>query len=190
MSPLEAARVYGRTFMKMRYPILTVAAVLAHRERTGALVLAEGIETDEHLEQARALGATLGQGFRFGRPDAPRLPKPAWIRARAPSARESEATRLLLRTHGLTTVCEEAQCPNLAECWGKRHATMMIMGPVCTRACAFCDIMRCSEVESHGFRDLCFGNFYKPRNPFAHCIDCVCVGFAAAHTVCNLYCRG
>ena len=67
-------------------------------------------------------------------------PKPPWIRARAPSVRQAETTRAIVRAHGLTTVCEEAQCPNLAECWEKRHATMMIMGPVCTRACAFCDV--------------------------------------------------
>ena len=77
---------------------------------------------------------------KIGRPDAAVLPKPPWIRARAPGARETEATRSIVRAHGLRTVCEEAQCPNLGECWQKRHATMMIMGSVCTRACAFCDV--------------------------------------------------
>ena len=73
-------------------------------------------------------------------PDTPVLKKPAWIRVRAPGARAFDATREVLRAHRLTTVCEEAACPNIGECWGKRHATFMIMGDTCTRACAFCDV--------------------------------------------------
>jgi lipoyl synthase len=73
-------------------------------------------------------------------PDTPVLPKPAWIRVRAPGTRAFEATREILRAHRLTTVCEEAACPNIGECWGKRHATFMIMGETCTRACAFCNV--------------------------------------------------
>src|SRR5574338_1027810 len=73
-------------------------------------------------------------------PDTPVLPKPAWIRVRAPSARAFELTRETLRGHRLTTVCEEAACPNIGECWGKRHATFMLMGEICTRACAFCNV--------------------------------------------------
>jgi lipoic acid synthetase len=73
-------------------------------------------------------------------PDTPVLPKPAWLRVRAPGARAFEATRDVLRAHRLVTVCEEASCPNIAECWGKRHATFMIMGDTCTRACAFCNV--------------------------------------------------
>jgi lipoic acid synthetase len=73
-------------------------------------------------------------------PDTPVLPKPAWIRVRAPGARAFGATRDILRAHRLTTVCEEAACPNIGECWGKRHATFMIMGDTCTRACAFCNV--------------------------------------------------
>ncbi len=74
------------------------------------------------------------------RPDSPRLPKPPWIRVRAPSSAGFAATRDLVRAHRLATVCEEAQCPNIAECWDKRHATIMILGDVCTRACAFCNV--------------------------------------------------
>ncbi len=74
------------------------------------------------------------------RPDAPRLPKPPWIRVRAPASAGFAATRDLVRAHGLATVCEEAQCPNIGECWAKRHATIMILGEVCTRACAFCNV--------------------------------------------------
>ncbi len=73
-------------------------------------------------------------------PDTPVLAKPAWIRVRAPGAQAFDATRDVLRAHRLTTVCEEAACPNIGECWGKRHATFMLMGETCTRACAFCNV--------------------------------------------------
>jgi lipoic acid synthetase len=68
------------------------------------------------------------------------LPKPAWIRVRAPGAHAFDPTREILRAHRLTTVCEEAACPNIGECWGKRHATFMLMGEICTRGCAFCNV--------------------------------------------------
>lgn len=74
------------------------------------------------------------------RPDTPLLRKPEWIRVRAPVSAEYGETRRIVREHGLATVCEEAGCPNIGECWTKRHATMMIMGEVCTRACAFCNV--------------------------------------------------
>jgi lipoic acid synthetase len=73
-------------------------------------------------------------------PDTPVLPKPPWIRVKAPGAHAFDATRAVLREHRLHTVCEEAACPNIGECWGKRHATVMILGEVCTRACAFCNV--------------------------------------------------
>ncbi|HET7448554.1 MAG TPA: lipoyl synthase [Methyloceanibacter sp.] len=73
-------------------------------------------------------------------PDTPVLPKPPWIRVKAPGARAFDATRSTLRAHRLYTVCEEAACPNIGECWGKRHATVIIMGDTCTRACAFCNV--------------------------------------------------
>ena len=74
------------------------------------------------------------------RPDNPMPPKPAWIRVRAPGSEAYLATRAIVREHGLATVCEEAGCPNIGECWQQRHATMMIMGEICTRACAFCNV--------------------------------------------------
>jgi lipoic acid synthetase len=74
------------------------------------------------------------------RPDTPLLRKPDWIRVRAPGGPVYAETRAIVREHGLATVCEEAGCPNVGECWSKRHATMMIMGEVCTRACAFCNV--------------------------------------------------
>ncbi len=72
--------------------------------------------------------------------DTPVLRKPDWIRVRAPGSAAYAETRRIVREHGLHTVCEEAGCPNIGECWTKRHATMMIMGDTCTRACAFCNV--------------------------------------------------
>jgi len=74
------------------------------------------------------------------RPDSPVLRKPDWIRVKAPVSREYAETKAIVRAHGLHTVCEEASCPNIGECWTHRHATMMIMGDTCTRACAFCNV--------------------------------------------------
>jgi lipoic acid synthetase len=74
------------------------------------------------------------------RPDTPVMRKPDWIRVKAPGSAEFRATRDIVRAHGLNTVCEEAGCPNIGECWQQRHATMMIMGDTCTRACAFCNV--------------------------------------------------
>ena len=74
------------------------------------------------------------------RPDQEILRKPDWIRVKAPVSREYAATRDVVREHKLHTVCEEAACPNIGECWSKAHATMMIMGDTCTRACAFCNV--------------------------------------------------
>lgn len=73
-------------------------------------------------------------------PDTPVMPKPPFIRVKAPGAHAFDRTRAIVRTHRLHTVCEEAACPNIGECWEKRHATVMIMGDVCTRACAFCNV--------------------------------------------------
>ena len=74
------------------------------------------------------------------RPDALSPPKPDWIRVRAPNTRGYADTRNIVRENGLVTVCEEAGCPNIGECWDKKHATFMIMGDTCTRACAFCNV--------------------------------------------------
>ena len=69
-----------------------------------------------------------------------RARKPDWIRVRAPTSPGYNETRKLMREKGLATVCEEAACPNIGECWTKKHATVMILGDVCTRACAFCNV--------------------------------------------------
>ncbi|WP_237216264.1 lipoyl synthase [Falsiroseomonas oryziterrae] len=82
---------------------------------------------DRHPEKAR-------------RPDNPIQRKPAWIRVKAPTSPVYRETHALMRANGLVTVCEEAACPNIGECWSQRHATMMIMGETCTRACSFCNV--------------------------------------------------
>lgn len=68
------------------------------------------------------------------------MQKPSWLRVKAPTSESYEKTRMLVRDARLHTVCEEAACPNIGECWAQKHATIMILGSVCTRACAFCNI--------------------------------------------------
>jgi lipoic acid synthetase len=74
------------------------------------------------------------------RPDTPLLRKPEWIRVKAPGSAAYHETVRIVRDSRLVTVCEEASCPNIGECWSKRHATFMIMGDTCTRACSFCNV--------------------------------------------------
>jgi len=74
------------------------------------------------------------------RADTPMLRKPHWIRVKAPGSVAYQETRAIVRENNLVTVCEEAACPNIGECWSIRHATFMIMGDTCTRACAFCNV--------------------------------------------------
>src|SRR5215472_10581165 len=83
--------------------------------------------------------------------DNPSPRKPAWIRVKAPTSPEYHATRRLIREHRLHTVCEEAACPNIGECWKEKHATIMILGNVCTRACTFCNVAtgRPGAVDPH-----------------------------------------
>ncbi len=88
----------------------------------------------------RLIEARLRHPEKAHRPDNPVARKPAWIRAKAPGSPGYAATHKLVREHKLATVCEEARCPNIGECWEKKHATFMIMGEICTRACAFCNV--------------------------------------------------
>ncbi len=74
------------------------------------------------------------------RPDNPSPRKPPWIRVKAPNSAEAADLRRLMRDKNLHTVCEEAACPNMGECWAHRHASFMILGDTCTRACAFCNV--------------------------------------------------
>jgi lipoyl synthase len=89
---------------------------------------------------AAAAPAALRHPEKAGRPDSPIPRKPDWLRVRAPGSPEYQATRRLMRELQLNTVCEEAACPNIGECWKLKHATMMILGQVCTRACTFCNV--------------------------------------------------
>jgi lipoyl synthase len=86
------------------------------------------------------LRAPLRHPEKAHRPDSDVLKKPSWIRVRAGGSAVFEETRKIIRENSLVTVCEEAGCPNIGECWSKKHATMMIMGDTCTRACAFCNV--------------------------------------------------
>jgi lipoyl synthase len=95
----------------------------------------------DHRLAARQLDkAPVRHPEKAHRPDNPIQRKPAWIRVRAPSHPVYFETRDLMRENRLVTVCEEAACPNIGECWSQRHATMMIMGDTCTRACSFCNV--------------------------------------------------
>ncbi|MGE4221208.1 MAG: lipoyl synthase [Alphaproteobacteria bacterium] len=85
-------------------------------------------------------GDRLRHPEKRNRPDNPIQRKPAWIRVKAPNSKDYFETRALVRDNKLHTVCEEAGCPNIGECWAKKHATFMIMGDTCTRACAFCNV--------------------------------------------------
>jgi len=85
------------------------------------------------------------------RPDSPIPRKPDWLRVKAPGSPEYQATRRLMRELSLNTVCEEASCPNIGECWKQKHATVMILGRVCTRACTFCNVAtgRPDQLDPH-----------------------------------------
>ncbi len=124
---------------------------LAHITNTCIIGLGEYLAHLAPLERAQESMVTLVDNRqnapakprhpeKVGRPDTPQLRKPDWIRVRAPGSSEYTKTRNIVKEHGLHTVCEEAGCPNIGECWSKRHATMMIMGDTCTRACAFCNV--------------------------------------------------
>ncbi len=84
--------------------------------------------------------AALRHPEKAHRPDQEVARKPDWIRVKAPGSPQYAATRAIVKEHKLVTVCEEAGCPNIGECWEKKHATFMIMGDTCTRACSFCNV--------------------------------------------------
>jgi lipoic acid synthetase len=108
---------------------MTVRVDIDHRaSRTGA---------DRQPEKTRD---AVRHPEKINRPDNPIQRKPSWIRVKAPTHPVYHETRALMRENRLVTVCEEAACPNIGECWSQRHATMMIMGDTCTRACSFCNV--------------------------------------------------
>jgi lipoic acid synthetase len=94
----------------------------------------------DRLSGDRLVAASARHPEKRERPESPRLPKPPWLKVKAPGSPGYIATRRIVKDHGLSTVCEEAACPNIGECWSQSHATMMIMGETCTRACAFCNV--------------------------------------------------
>jgi lipoyl synthase len=98
------------------------------------------IDTREQTRCSAPDDARQRHPEKAARPENPVLAKPSWLRVRAPVSPGYRETQAIVRALGLRTVCEEAQCPNIGECWQKKHATLMIMGDVCTRACAFCNV--------------------------------------------------
>lgn len=94
------------------------------------------------IDNSKAAAGSRGSRHpeKQNRPDTPLQRKPDWIRVKAPTSAGYAATREIVRSRNLHTVCEEASCPNIGECWSKKHATMMIMGDTCTRACSFCNV--------------------------------------------------
>lgn len=104
------------------------------------LVMAIDITHPDPVSQKKEL-IQLRHPDKAHKPDNPvQRKKPDWIRAKAPTSEGYQSTHQIMRNLNLKTVCEEAACPNIGECWSKKHATMMIMGGICTRACAFCNI--------------------------------------------------
>ena len=105
---------------------------------------AGGASTSASAGDAEVSASVASQPLRHPekahRPDNPIQRKPPWIRVKAPTHPVYHETRALMRANRLVTVCEEAACPNIGECWSQRHATMMIMGDTCTRACGFCNV--------------------------------------------------
>ncbi len=95
---------------------------------------------DDPRKRGEAEGRAARHPEKAHRPDQAIARKPAWIRVKAPGSALWRETGELLKASGLVTVCQEAACPNIGECWEKKHATFMIMGETCTRACAFCNV--------------------------------------------------
>ena len=87
--------------------------------------------------------------------------KPEWIRSKLINSREFFLTKTIVNKSNLVTVCQEANCPNITECWSKRHATFMIMGDTCTRACAFCDVKTGKPEKLDPFEDIKIANAVK-----------------------------
>ncbi len=102
------------------------------------------LDTLNNDPRKRSAEAKSAQGVRHPekahRADQPQLKKPDWIRVKAPGSSLWNKTQSIVKENRLVTVCEEASCPNIGECWEKNHATFMIMGEVCTRACSFCNV--------------------------------------------------
>ena len=90
--------------------------------------------------------------------------KPEWIRSKLSNSKEFFLTKTVVNQNNLVTVCQEANCPNITECWSKRHATFMIMGDTCTRACAFCDVKTGKPTDLDNFEPSKISNAVKDLN--------------------------
>ena len=97
-------------------------------------------ETDKIIWRGQGLKGAKRHPEKAKNEPKPQPKRPDWLRVKAPVSQGYQETRDIVREHNLVTVCEEASCPNIGECWQKKHATMMILGSVCTRACAFCNV--------------------------------------------------
>ena len=101
---------------------------------------------------------------KINKPDNPIKRKPSWIKSKIINSREFFTTKSLINKSKLVTVCQEANCPNITECWSKRHATFMIMGDTCTRACAFCDVRTGKPQPLDPFEPYKISNAVKKLN--------------------------
>ena len=101
---------------------------------------------------------------KFKNPVNPIKKKPDWIRSKLINSKEFFTTKTVVNRSNLVTVCQEANCPNITECWSKRHATFMIMGDTCTRACAFCDVKTGKPEKLDPFEDIKIANAVKKLN--------------------------
>ncbi len=101
---------------------------------------------------------------KLNKPLNPIKKKPNWIKSRLLNSKEFFLTKTVVNKHNLVTVCQEANCPNITECWSKRHATFMIMGDTCTRACAFCDVKTGKPEQLDKFEPIKIANAVKKLN--------------------------
>jgi lipoyl synthase len=127
----------------MTCAMTTTRVIIDHRSaspRPGPATGAPPHKADAVPDQQHAEERAPRHPEKQHRPDNPIQRKPAWIRVKAPTHPIYHETRGIIRENHLVTVCEEAACPNVGECWSQRHATMMIMGDTCTRACSFCNV--------------------------------------------------
>ena len=101
---------------------------------------------------------------KINKPINPIKKKPSWIRSKLTNSQEFFLTKSIVNQYKLKTVCQEANCPNITECWSKRHATFLIMGDTCTRACAFCDVITGKPKQLDSLEPLKISSAVKKLN--------------------------
>ena len=101
---------------------------------------------------------------KVNKPISPIKKKPSWIRSKITNSKEFFTTKTIVNENNLKTVCQEANCPNITECWSKKHATFLIMGDTCTRACAFCDVITGKPKNLDPFEPIKISNAIKKLN--------------------------